>query len=303
MSGKATYADWIAVDWGTSNLRCWAMRDASPIDDAQSDRGMSTLSRAEFEPALLELIDPWLGNRKTLVVACGMVGSRQGWAEAPYNTIPCKPLAENLAVAPTSDPRLSVQLIPGLRQTSHPDVMRGEETQIAGFLKSNPQFDGVLCMPGTHTKWVHVSAGEIVSFRTFMTGEFFSLLSKFSVLKHSTNSGWDDQAFGEALADSLARPEALAGNLFSIRADDLLNTPAPGVLRARLSGHLIGAELAASRPYWLGQNVALIGADELSRLYGSALAVQGVQAQVADATEATLAGLSAASQQMREATT
>jgi hypothetical protein len=74
--------------------------------------------------------------------------------------------------------------------------MRGEETQIAGFLAQNPGFDGVLCLPGTHTKWVHISAGEVVSFRSFMTGELFATVGPHSVLRHSVGEGWDDAAFG-----------------------------------------------------------------------------------------------------------
>jgi 2-dehydro-3-deoxygalactonokinase len=85
----------------------------------------------------------------------------------------------------TKDPRLRVSILPGLKQAVPPDVMRGEETQIAGFLAAAPGFDGVLCLPGTHAKWVQISAEEVVSFRTFMTGELFDLLSTQSVLRHS----------------------------------------------------------------------------------------------------------------------
>ena len=124
-------------------------------------------------------------------------------------------------MAPSTDPRLDVRVIPGLKQTSPADVMRGEETQIAGYLAGNPGFDGVLCLPGTHSKWVQVSAGEVVSFRTFMTGEMFALLARTSVLRLTVGEGWHDAAFADAVADSMARPEALSQRLFSIRAEGL----------------------------------------------------------------------------------
>lgn len=304
MNGSdARYADWIAVDWGTSHLRVWAMRNGSPIAQATSDRGMGQLARADFESALLKLVEPWLGQDRMIVVACGMVGSRQGWSEAPYVKVPARPSSDNLVRPETRDKRLSVYILPGLRQENPADVMRGEETQIAGYLAQNPGFDGIVCLPGTHTKWAHVSAGEVVSFRTFMTGELFSLLSRQSVLRHSVGEGWDDAAFAEAIAETISRPETLAARLFSIRAEGLLHDIGPATARARLSGALIGAELAGSRPYWLGHQIALIGEAGLSSRYAEALALQGLGPEVVDATKATLAGLTAAWRTLEEALT
>ncbi|RVT82847.1 2-dehydro-3-deoxygalactonokinase [Rhodobacteraceae bacterium CCMM004] len=291
-----TRPDWIAVDWGTSNLRAWAMAaDGTVLDRAASGDGMGGLSREGFEPALLRLIQPWLGDTAVTVLACGMVGARQGWAEAPYAAVPCAPLSGAPVRAPAADPRLAVWLLPGLRQDRPADVMRGEETQIAGFLATDPDFDGVLCLPGSHSKWVRISAGEVVSFQTVMTGELFAAISRHTVLRHTVGAeGWDDAAFADAVADTLSRPETLAARLFTLRGAGLLHGDAPESARARLSGLLIGAELAATRPYWLGQRIALIGATGLSRHYRAALAAQGVSADRADADAMTLAGLGAA---------
>lgn len=294
MTSNTRYADWIAVDWGTSNLRAWAMRDGAPVAEARSDKGMGALAPEAFEPALLELIDPWLGAGPIQVVACGMLGARQGWIEAPYAAVPCAPLSAVPVLAPAADPRIRVAILPGLSQAAPPDVMRGEETQIAGFLAETPGFDGILCLPGTHTKWVQVSAGEVVSFRTFMTGELFALLSRQSVLRHAMDDEWDHDAFLAAVRDGMAQPQALAGRLFGLRAESLLAPPAPGTAPARLSGFLIGAELAAARPYWLGQRVALLGDGALARHYAQALAAEGAAPETADVARATLAGLSAA---------
>ncbi len=282
MSGPA----WIAVDWGTSHLRAWLM-DAQDrvIERRASEAGMGSLDRGQFAQALESLVGPFAGP----VIACGMVGSRQGWAEAPYATVPCAP--PDVATATRVG---QVHILPGVRQAKPADVMRGEETQIAGFLATHQGFDGVVCLPGTHTKWVHVSAGEIVSFRTSMTGELFALLSRGSVLRHSVDAQWDGSAFETAVADALARPEALAANLFNIRAMDLLEGAQPGVARARLSGLLVGVELAAMRPYWLGQAMALVGEGALTRIYGAALQAQGLAPVTVDGDRMTLQGLIAA---------
>ena len=287
-------ADWIAVDWGTSNLRAWHLGQGRILNQAEAPEGMARLTPPEFEPALLRLIGPWLAEGQvTPALIAGMAGSRQGWVETPYRAVPCKPVDRaSLMAVPVQDPRLTVQIVPGLMQARPADVMRGEEVQIAGALALAPKFDGVICLPGTHGKWVHVSAGEVVSFQTQMTGELFDLLSRQSVLRHGiATDGWDDAAFDSALSDALSRPERIGARLFALRAEGLLQGLPPQAARARLSGLLIGMELAAARPYWLGQPVMVVGADATSRAYIRALSAQGLSPAALSATDCTLAGL------------
>lgn len=288
--------DWIAVDWGTSNLRAWAMGPVGILAEASSDDGMGKLTRDDFEPALLRLISPWLTDAPMPVIACGMVGARQGWYEATYRAVPCTPVASgDLTRVPTHDPRLQVSIVPGLQQPKPADVMRGEETQLAGALSLLGDFDGIICLPGTHSKWAHVSAGEIVSFQTFMTGEMFALLSTQSVLRHGmAGGGWDDASFDAGVAEALAQPSKIAARLFTLRAEGLLNGLTAAQARARLSGLLIGIELAAAKPYWLGQRVVMVGAEALTANYIRALAAQGLTASSLDASACTLSGLASA---------
>jgi 2-dehydro-3-deoxygalactonokinase len=298
MSPLPERAAWIAVDWGTSNLRLWRLDAAGEVlGEVRSDRGMGKLRPEEFEPVLLDLLAGDLPDHGRLtVVACGMVGARQGWQEARYVPVPARPpgIAQALKVE-TRDPRLSVHILPGMSLAAPADVMRGEETQIAGFLASEPGFDGVLCLPGTHCKWAHISAGEVVSFRTFMTGEIFALLSGQSVLRHSiAPSGFDAETFAAAVTHVMSRPQTLAGDLFSIRAEALLSGLDATRARSRLSGLLIGAELAAARPYWLGQQIVILGEGGLSAAYRTALEAQGAPARTVDAERMTLMGLAAA---------
>ena len=286
--------EWIAVDWGTSNLRASAMGPDGALATRVSDKGMGRLSRDAFEPALLDLIEDWLPDVGVIeVFACGMVGSRQGWAEATYRAVPCTPVeVAALVTVATLDKRIKVHIAPGLSQDSPADVMRGEETQIAGALALNPNFDGVFCLPGTHSKWVHVSAGEVVSFQTFMTGELFALLSGQSVLRHGmATDGWEGDAFQQGLDDALSRPEKIGARLFGLRAESLLHGLPGATAFSRLSGLLIGVELAAAKPYWLGQNVTLIGAEKLSDLYSIALSKQGLDPRKLPSQACTIAGL------------
>lgn len=281
-------ADWIAADWGTSHLRLWAMHGAQPLARRDSDAGMGKVVPGGFADALDAAMSGWRGLP---VIACGMVGSRQGWVEAPYAPVPA-PARPRMVRVPGRD----IHIIGGVSQADPPDVMRGEETQISGLLAAAPDFDGVICLPGTHSKWARVSAAEICHFQSFMTGEIFALLSKSSVLRHSIADDFAGRmdAFDAAVADALSRPQAAYGRLFQLRAGALIADLDPATAAARLSGTLIGWELAAAKPYWLGQRVVLIGAPKLSALYARALAAQGADVTQADAEAATLAGLHAA---------
>ncbi|MGC1428801.1 MAG: 2-dehydro-3-deoxygalactonokinase [Albidovulum sp.] len=299
MNGAGAFADWIAVDWGSTDLRAVCLgADGSLLGEPASAEDMAGLQPEEFEPALLRLIGPFLAHgRVTPVIACGMVGAKQGWHEVSYRAVPARPLeAVGVSPVPGTDPRIALYILPGLSQAAPADVMRGEETQCAGFIADNPNWDGVLCLPGTHTKWAEVSAGEVVSFQTFMTGELFGLLSNQSVLRHgmSAEAGWNDAGFASGMADALSRPQTLAAYLFRLRAEMLIDGAQGDTQRARLSGLLIGAELAAARPYWLGRDVVVIGADEISRLYETALRDQGVPARSVSGRDMVLTGLMAA---------
>jgi 2-dehydro-3-deoxygalactonokinase len=295
--------DWIAADWGTSNLRVWGLnRDNQVVAETSSDQGMAKLDRSGFEPALLALTSDWLPqNRQTPVVCCGMVGARQGWIEVPYRQVPCKPVRFDAVGRPeTQDSRLLVFIVPGVKQTEPaPDVMRGEETQIAGIISDDPQFAGVLCLPGTHTKWVRIHAGEIVGFRTFMTGELFSLLSAHSVLRHSLDgTGTDGREFAASVEAMAAEPAQLAARLFSIRAQSLVSELSPATAKARLSGLLIGAELAAAKVDWSGQAATIVGNGPQAELYAEGLRALGQEPRMVDAAHVTLVGLQSAYQQI-----
>ncbi|WP_378948640.1 2-dehydro-3-deoxygalactonokinase [Paracoccus sp. R86501] len=288
--------DWIAADWGTTNLRLWAMSGRKVVERHSLDKGMGVLAPDDFGPALAEATAGWPA---VPVIASGMVGSRQGWVEAPYAPVPCAATPRMVAV-PGDPGGRPVRIVCGIRQDNPADVMRGEETQIAGLLAMTPDFDGIACLPGTHTKWVRISAGEICNFKSLMTGELFALIADQSVLRHSVGGDdCDHDAFMTALSDAMARPERGYGGLFQLRAELLLHGLEPAVARGRLSGTLIGWELAAAKPWWLGCDVTIIGAPALSSLYEQALRAQGVPAAMMSVEDATLAGLAAAYQHFK----
>jgi len=288
----------LAVDWGTSRLRVWALADDGTVRArASSDAGMSSLAADGYETALLDLVGPWLDPGTRLpVLVCGMAGARQGWREAGYRAVPCRPVEPGAAVpVPTADRRLAVAIIPGLSQRDPPDVMRGEETQLAGLSARLGAADSVVCLPGTHAKWALLSGGLVTGFTTVMTGELFGLLASQSILRHSiAPAGDDDEVFLDAVDAMLATPERLTAALFSVRAAGLVgNQPVAGA-RSRLSGLLIGAELAQTRELWRRAPVHLVGAGPLVARYRLALIRAGAQTVIEDGEALTLTGLAAA---------
>ncbi len=295
---KTDRIEWIAADWGTSNLRCWAMSSRDEVlFRAESNQGMSAVTSGDgdFESALLDLIQPWLRSGESIPVsACGMVGAKQGWIEAPYALAPCSPVTTQIS-APARSPEIDVRIHAGVKQINPADVMRGEETQIAGLLAAEPDFKGLVCLPGTHTKWATISDGSIQHFHSYLTGELFTLLAEQSVLRLTiAPEGWTEPAFLDALRASFATPESLLSRCFSLRAEALLNDLDQVEARSRLSGFLIGQELSgALKDANPAGTITLVGSDSLVEIYRVALESLGRKADIVPNETAILAGLAA----------
>ncbi|MBP5980346.1 MAG: 2-dehydro-3-deoxygalactonokinase [Halomonas sp.] len=307
---------WVAVDWGSSNLRAWGMDHQNHIiAQGTSDKGMLSLKPDEYEAELLRLVSPWLpASGQVIVMVCGMAGARQGWQEAAYLPVPT-PLGQlsQGAVLPTlAGNKLRVYLLPGLSQTRsdsrHFDVMRGEETQLAGLVADTPEFSGLVCLPGTHAKWATLDAGAVTQFTTYLTGELYQLLANQSVLKHSIGSDELNDpacraAFIGAVSEVNAAPETFSSRLFGLRAQDLLDGELAvgktrgAVLAARLSGLAIGLELSgACQSHPRDKPITLIGNQALCQRYTMALDAIGYQTHYLDGDTAVLAGLRLAHQ-------
>ena len=261
--------DWVAIDATQSRMRAWPMQGASP-GAVQQMAGATVADLAARCGA----------SATTPVVSCGLT-----WA--PLVPVPASPAA----LAPAADPGAPAHaMIPGLSQASPAGWMRGGETRISGYLSLNPNWDGVVCLPGPRSHWAQVSAGEVVSFQSFLTGDLHAALRATPSLQTDPQTdGWDATAFDAGLDEALSRPERLAA---------LLAAPGGGNA-SRLWGLLIGAELAAARRYWLGQNLAVIGDDDANMPYIRALESQGVPVTRTDDTRMVLAGLIAAWRRMK----
>lgn len=300
-------ADWVAVDWGTSNLRAWGIgADGEVVFSRASDQGMGKLTPAAYPDVITDLLEGALApsGPSVDVLICGMAGARQGWMEAPYLDTPAElgSLAFS-AVSPTiPGSRLAARILPGVCQklSGAEDVMRGEETQLLGLSAMSPGFSGLVVMPGTHSKWVALAGRRIERFSTSMTGELFEILRAHSVLRHSVNGEADavdrNAGFDAGLASGLEAPQCLTANLFKIRAGSLLSGRTPGWCAGFLSGILIGAEIGGQRDWIGGNETPLVGGAALCALYARGFDIIGKKTRIVDATDATLAGLKAARQ-------
>ncbi|WP_244815197.1 2-dehydro-3-deoxygalactonokinase [Caballeronia sp. Lep1P3] len=307
----------IALDWGTTSLRAYLLaRDGAALDTRASSAGIMKLPAGGFDQAFEETCGAWLDAHSHLpVIAAGMVGSAQGWIEAPYVDAPADANALVAGIVSVRTARgLDVRVVPGvLERGLLPNVMRGEETQIVGALASDASLSAkggaLIGLPGTHAKWAAVEAGRIERFYTFMTGEVFGALRDHTILGRTMqqDAASDAAAFvrGVDTARDAGHPGVLA-TIFSTRTLGLTGQLAPAQQPDYLSGLLIGHELrglnevlARDQSSLAGRTLRLIGNDALCDRYRAALARFGCNdAQtVAHATEnglyriAALAGL------------
>jgi 2-dehydro-3-deoxygalactonokinase len=289
------------ADWGTSSFRLWLFdQKGAAIAERRSGEGMLSAGPDRFS-AILERHLADMGVPDDLpVMICGMAGARQGWIEAPYVAVPAA-LGEILdgAVSVRGIAR-RVLIVPGLaqRREDAPDVMRGEETQLAGISGLLGSGSRLVCMPGTHSKWVETSNGTVAGFRTWLTGELFSVLSKQSILRHSIGDApapidAGSAAFRNACETALKGEGDIGGALFPIRAAGLLHGLGSDDAAARLSGLLIGAEIAsATRRFGQPEKpIILVASGAVGELYAAALGLAGHAVERIDGEEAVRAGL------------
>lgn len=278
----------IAIDWGTSSLRAALIAPDGSIEDRLSTAdGIMFAAGRSFESVFEERFSPWLARRPdALVLASGMIGSRQGWVEAPYASCPAgfEDLARAMAWTTTAR-GVRVGVAPGVRaEHGHgaADVMRGEETEIFGAVASANLSDAVFVLPGTHSKWARVAGGRIVGFHTFMTGELYGLLRRHSILARMmpTEGGaepLDAAAFAQGCA-AAQRSGAPLHALFAVRTHGLFDRLAAEALPSYMSGLLIGEETREALALMGAPDgpVRLVGRGDLAERYAGALGAFGI---------------------------
>jgi 2-dehydro-3-deoxygalactonokinase len=289
----------IAADWGTTRFRALLLSaGGEAIAEIESGDGINALSGGH-EAAFERLVGGW---PKVPAIIAGMAGSRQGWREAPYVSPPAtvEAIADHVIRFEAASGR-PVAIVPGVMLRSAErdgDVMRGEETQVIGLLRAEPEFDGVVILPGTHSKWVRVAGGAIADFQTYLTGELFDLLARHSFLRHSVGGDGGDIAGRADFAIAVKRT-AKAGlpflaAIFSVRARALLGKVQGEDNLAYLSGLLIGGEIAAAQAAgWLPEGAVLriVGSRSLANAYKRAFEIVGFDCAVRDGGELAKAGL------------
>jgi 2-dehydro-3-deoxygalactonokinase len=288
-----TAAALVAIDWGTSNRRAWRIdRSGAVLDGRHDSEGLLAIKEARFAESLHGLIGDWLAQAPGVpVLMAGMVGSKRGWVEAPYLSAPLELQVLGQRLHPVADLAGSaVRVVPGVcfKPAEHPpDVMRGEETQIYGALALSNQDSALLLLPGTHAKWAQVTDGVLREFRTYMTGELFTVLRKHSILGQLMEAElFAEEAFFHGLRISRqAASGGLLHDLFSVRTLGLFEQFAPTAGSSYLSGLLIGAELIdACRHFQQAavETILTVGSAELSALYRAAAGEFGLTLRIMD---------------------
>ncbi len=281
----------IGIDWGTTSFRAYRIaRDGSIRDRRASTRGILNVPDGRFGDTLREEIGPWLALGEDRVLLSGMIGSRQGWKEAPYLPCPATPAAIAAALTDIEFDWAQVKLVPGLSGTDAAgvaEVMRGEETQVIGIpaLMAN---GGIACLPGTHSKWVRVEHGRIAHFTTHMTGEVYAALRGHTILGRTIRDGAPNSAAFEAGVERAGNQGGLLHHIFGVRAQTLTGQLAETDAGAYLSGILIGHEIRAGLAGHPGAVVQVIGTPDLTQLYATAITACGGFAERHDGDAAAL---------------
>ena len=266
----------IGLDWGTTSCRAYLIGADGAVLDRQLDGPGILKVEGHFGPWLDSMIGGWIATHGAApVMLSGMIGSRQGWKEAPYAACPAAVDDIMKVLARIEWGELTIALVPGLTTENDgmPDVMRGEETQIFGALALSEERDGLFLLPGTHSKWAEVRDERIVSFRTFMTGEAFSALKDHTILARLMKDGpANADAFARGVCEGAALESAgaLLNRVFATRTYGLMDKLPENALSDYLSGLLIGAEVAeATRQTTMA--VTIIASPALAQRYTDAL--------------------------------
>ena len=281
-------ARYIAIDWGSTNLRAWLYQGDHCLESRQSEAGVTRLNEKSPAAVLAEVTTDWR-EENTPVVMAGMVGSNVGWKVAPYLSVPVRFSSIGEQLTSVGD---NIWIIPGLC-VSHDDnhnVMRGEETQLIGARALAPS--SLYVMPGTHCKWVQADSQQINDFRTVMTGELHHLLLNHSLigagLPPQENSA---DAFTAGLERGLNTP-AILPQLFEVRASHVLGTLPREQVSEFLSGLLIGAEVASMRDYVTHQHaITLVAGTSLTARYQQAFQAMGCDVTAVAGDTAFQAGI------------
>ena len=275
----------IAIDWGTSSFRAYRLdADGNIVETRAAAMGILNVPAGQFSRVLEQQIVGWV---ETPIVMSGMVGSRQGWKEAPYVQCPAgfDEIAEGLQEVRWGERR--AWIVPGVScrdAAGVADVMRGEETQILGAWGEEKR-EGLICLPGTHSKWVEVKGGRIEKFATYMTGEVYAVLKQHSILGRMMEESKPD---GRAFADGVKRsgePGGMLHHLFGVRTRGLVDGLKPAAAASYLSGIVIGHELRAQET----RSFSLLGAAELTALYQQAANILSMQTEILDPNAAVRA--------------
>jgi 2-dehydro-3-deoxygalactonokinase len=260
--------------------------------------------QGRIRDSLFAVIGDWLENESDLrVIMSGAVGSNVGLREIPYLACPLslELLADHCQVFTEDD--VECVIVPGLKSAhddGRVDVMRGEELQLLGWWVQNAAQDQGrqhVCLPGTHTKWVTVEAGDVRTFSSTLSGELYDLLLHQSVLfagfvSDDDSERWDGQAFETGVKEIHARPGALPQSLFQVRSRQLLGLQDFHQARSYLSGLVIGADVktALQGDFSDADGITIIGDADQGQRYLAALSAVGCRGELHDVRAAVTCG-------------
>ena len=297
----------VIVDWGTSYLRAYLCEvTANSLTRLDTALGLGVLKvDGNFEGELFNRIRPWVEKFGIMpIMMSGQIGSSLGWHETKYLACPTQPEAIASSCYRFSTQEHCMAIIPGLscsHDNDYHDVMRGEELQVLGWLEQDPihkKGTHLVCLPGTHTKWILIKDGEIKLFKTAMTGELYDLLCSHSVLIQPGKKEYNFEAFEQGATYTLnSKLGSLTHGLFSVRTKQLFKELPPEHAASYLSGMLIGSDVRAAlnaTEWRLAEldNIAIVGSNHLSEQFSHVLTLLNISNKLFSVEDCSIAGFS-----------
>lgn len=301
----------IAGQWGTTRLQAFLIENGIAVDSG-SGPGAAQVREGDFENTFLAVAGSWLDAfPEASIILSGMVGSTFGWRDAGYVECPARTeevVREGVDIAVSGR---TARIVRGMACTNimgEPDVLRGEETELLGWQAQTSDAQKglhIVCIPGTHAKWVILRDGVVESFLTSAAGELFAALAREGILIEEGNGAHSAEVFRHAVSDAAAPGSSLPHLLFTVRSRTVCGMMQLGHAPSRLSGLIIGADVAGAMrligdAIGLPKKVSVIGMPEIGARYVDALDVLGIQASILESRKAAITGFQLAGELITE---
>ena len=301
----------IAVDWGGSNFRAYAIDINGEVRQrTKAHQGVLRIKDENYSGTIKRLLGKWFNKYPGVpIVMSGMVGSSHGWQEIEHVEAPVSMYELANYIEKVFNHRFDrdIYIVPGVKAYRKNgvsfDEMRGKEVQVFGALQEieNKDKKQLICLPGSHSKWVEVNDGVITDIHTFVTGELISLLSRTTLISTFIQcSNYDAEGFAKGL-EVAKDSKSILSDLYTVYTEGASENVPHMQLSSYLSALIIASEVKAAKEIFPdNQAITVVGAPWLIEMYQQTCDLFGFTMQGIKSDVATVIGLNDLYDSMKE---